>query len=199
MTSTHARIARAVFTGAAVFSLAAGAHLAGGAALPSPLILAGLAGLTLLAVTVFARRKFSVGGVLAILGGGQVLLHEAFSALTTTTACVPASRGHFGSQQVHCAPADVLEHAHGFSLVDDPLMFLTHAIAVLVTALMLAHGETALELALRWLRPLAALPQVAAYPSRTELPRTPERPTRNYLSPLLDMRPLRGPPLSPCS
>ena len=199
MTSTNARIARGVSTAVVVFFLAAGAHLAGGAALPSPLILAGLAGLTLLAVTVLVRRTLSTGAVLAVIGAGQILLHETFSALTTTTACVPASRGHFGAQQVHCAPADVVVHAHGFSLAEDPLMMLTHVIAVVVTALMLAHGEMALRLALRWLRPLAALPRLATYPPRADLPLLPERPTPNYLSPLLDFRPLRGPPLSPCS
>ena len=196
MASTHARIVRAAATAVVVFFLAAGAHLAGGAALPNPLILGTLAVTTLLAVTILARKKLSLPAVLGILGAGQLLLHEAFTTLTTTAACVPASRSHFGPQQVHCAPTGGAEHAHAFSLFDSPLMFAAHAAAVVVTALMLYHGEAALELAAQWLRPLAALPQLKSQPPLADLPLIPEAPVRNYLEPLLTMRPLRGPPLT---
>lgn len=195
MAGTHARVVRATVTAVVVFSLAAGAHLAGGAALPNPLILGTLAVTTLLAVTVLSRRKLPLPAVLGILGAGQLVLHEAFTTLTTTASCVPASRGHFGPQQVHCAPAGGMEHAHAFSLFDSPLMFAAHAAAVLVTALMLYHGEAALELAVQWLRPLAVQPQLVVYPPAADLPPVPEAPARNYLEPLLDIRPLRGPPL----
>lgn len=199
MTSRSARIARASATAVVVFSLAAGAHLAGGSALPNPLILTGLGMITLLAVTVLARRKLPLTGVLAVIAAGQVLLHEAFSTLTTTAACIPATRNHFGPQQVHCAPAGVLEHAHGAVLFESPVMMGTHAAAVVATALMLSHGETALELALQWFRPLSTLPRVPTCPPLADLPLVPVRPARTYLSPLLDIRPLRGPPLSLCS
>lgn len=197
VTSTHARIARAVATAVVVFFLAAGAHVAGGAALPDPLILVGLGGLTLLTITIVARRKLTVGGTLVILGAGQVVLHEAFSNLSSTAACMPASGEHLGPQQVHCVPVDALGHVHGISLINDPLMAGMHMAAVAVTALMLVYGETALELALRWLRPLVAVPDVAAsmFPL-PDLPLPPVSPAGSYLSPLLDVRPLRGPPLS---
>lgn len=195
MAGTHVRMLRAAATAVVVFFLAAGAHLAGGAALPSPLILGTLAVTTLLVVTILSRRKLSFPSVLGILGAGQVLLHEAFTTLTTTAACVPAPRGHFGPQQVHCAPTGGLEHAHAFSMSDSPLMLGAHAAAVVVTALMLYHGEAALELAAQWLRPLVALPQLVIYPPLADLPLLPDAPVRNYLEPLLNIRPLRGPPL----
>ncbi len=195
MPSTNARILRAVATAVVVFSVAAGAHVAGGAALPSPLILAALGASTLLAVTVLARNQLSLAGLLGILGVGQFALHQAFTMLTTTTACVAAPRGHFGTQQVHCAPAGAMEHAHAFVMFDSPAMFGAHTAAVVVTALMLFHGESTLKLALRWLRPLAILPRVGTFPPRVDLPPAPETPVRNYLHPLLNIRPLRGPPL----
>lgn len=197
MASTHVRVVRAAATAVVVFFLAAGAHLAGGAALPSPLILGTLAVTTLLAVTILARRKLQLPAVLGILGVGQLLLHQAFTTLTTTAACVPASRAHFGPQQVHCLPASgIAEHAHAFSMFDSPLMLAAHAGAVVITALMLYHGEAALELAVQWLRPLAALPRLSVYPPPADLPLVPDNPVRSYLEPLLMMRPLRGPPLS---
>jgi hypothetical protein len=195
MASTHARIVRAVATAVVVFFVAAGAHVAGGAALPNPLILGTLAVTTLLAVTILSRKRLALPAVLGILGAGQLLLHGGFTTLTTTAACVPASRDHFGPQQVHCAPAGGLEHAHAFSMFDSPLMFAAHAAAVVVTALMLYHGEAALELAVQWLRPLAKLPRLVTNPPLADLPLIPEAPVRNYLDPLLTMRPLRGPPL----
>lgn len=196
MTSSHARILRAAACAVVVFFLAAGAHLAGGAALPSPLILGTLAVTTLLGATVLSRRKLSLPAVLGVLSAGQLLLHEAFTMLTTTAACVPAARGHFGPQQVHCTPTGGLEHAHVFSLFDSPLMFAAHAGAVVVTALMLYYGEAAVELAAQWLRPLAVLARLRAVLPVADLPPIPEAPARNYLAPLLNIRPLRGPPLS---
>ncbi|WP_309069916.1 hypothetical protein [Arthrobacter sp.] len=195
MTSSHARILRAAACAVVVFFLAAGAHLAGGAALPSPFILGALAVTTLLAATVLSRSKLSLPAVLGVLSAGQLLLHEAFTMLTTAAACVPAARDHFGPQQVHCSPTGGLEHAHAFSLFDNPVMFGAHAVAVVVTALMLYHGESAVELAVQWLRPLVMLPRLRAILPVTDLPPLPDIPARNYLAPLLDFRPLRGPPL----
>lgn len=196
MTATHARVLRAAATAVVIFSLATGAHLAGGAALPNPLILGTLAVATLLTVTILSRRKLPLPAVLGVLGAGQMVLHEAFITLTTTTAvCVAASRDHFGAEQVHCAPAIGIEHAHAFPLLDSPLMFAAHAAAVVLTALMLHSGETALELVVQWLRPLATLPRLCTYPPLADLPTIPAPLTRNYLEPLLNIRPLRGPPL----
>lgn len=198
MARTHARIMRAAATAAVVFPLAAGAHLMGGATLPSPFILVALAISTLLAVTVIARRKLPLPAVLGVLGGGQLVLHQAFTTLTTTaSACVPTSRGHFGPQQVHCAPAAVTEHTHAFSLFDSPLMLAAHAAAVVVTALLLYHGEAAVELVVQWLRPLATLPRLLPNVPEAELPSVPEAPARRYSAPHLIIRPLRGPPLIP--
>ncbi|MFP5315082.1 MAG: hypothetical protein ACLGHS_06865 [Actinomycetes bacterium] len=196
MTRNNERMMRATVTAGVVFLLAAGAHIAGGAALPDPLILGTLAVTTVLATTVLSRRKLSLPSVLGVLGAGQVLLHEAFSTLTTTAACVPSSRAHFGPQQVHCAPAGGMEHAHASSLLDNPLMFAAHAGAVVATALMLYYGETALELAAQWLRPLVALPRLVVFPPPADLPVFPDAPVRSYLEPLLTVRPLRGPPLA---
>lgn len=196
MASTHARLVRAIATAVVIFFLAAGAHLAGGAGLPSPLILGTLAVTTLLAVTILSRKKLPLPAVLGTLGAGQVLLHQAFTTLTTTAACIPTSSVHFGPQQVHCTPAGGMEHAHAFSMFDNPLMLAAHAGAVIVTALMLYHGEASLELAAQWLRPLAALPRLVAFPPLADLPVIPAAPVHDYLAPLLSMRLLRGPPLS---
>lgn len=195
MTRNHVRMIRSAVTAGVVFLLASGAHIAGGAALPDPLILGTLAMTTVLAVTILSRRKLSLPSVLGVLGAGQVLLHHAFSTLTSTAACAPATRAHFGPQQVHCVPAGGMEHVHAFSLFDNPLMFAAHAAAVGATALMLYYGETALELAAQWLRPLLALPRLVVFPPLADLPVFPDAPVRSYLEPLLTVRPLRGPPV----
>ncbi|WP_155853972.1 hypothetical protein [Arthrobacter sp. H5] len=190
---TTARILRASATAVVVLSLATGAHLAGGGQLPGLLILAALAAATLLAVTVAAQRKLSLPAVLGILGIGQFVLHQAFNTLTTTTACLPAPGGHYGMQQVHCAPTG-LEHAHAGAAPDGALMLAAHAAAVVITALMLHRGEAALVLTVQWLRPLFALPGLAAQFPQTPLPRfrTISRPS--YRHPVLVVPTLRGPP-----
>jgi hypothetical protein len=63
-------------------ALAAGAHVAGGGHLPAPAILLAVLALTALASTVATRLRLSFPAIGALLGGGQLALHEVFTAFS---------------------------------------------------------------------------------------------------------------------
>ncbi|WP_426302130.1 hypothetical protein [Arthrobacter sp. R-11] len=146
----------------AILSLATGAHVIAGGTLPAlPLVLALLA-LTGLATTAATRFKLGLPAVAALLGGGQVLLHEAFTALGPVTAG-PVSAGPVAeAPHVHHAllpavgdvVADGLQH---LDAADSPFgwfMLAGHVLASAASALLFAKGEQALWQLASWLRPL---------------------------------------------
>ena len=65
-----------------VLSLAAGAHTLAGGELPSPGILLALLALTGLASTTATRLKLNLPALAGLLGAGQLVLHEAFTAFS---------------------------------------------------------------------------------------------------------------------
>ena len=65
-----------------VLSLAAGAHTLAGGQLPSPGILLALLALTGLASTTATRLKLNLPALAGLLGAGQLVLHEAFTAFS---------------------------------------------------------------------------------------------------------------------
>lgn len=133
-----ARAGRTVVLGGSSLVLAAGAHLVGGAELPSATVLS-VVGLVvgLVAVTLTARRcRLPV--LLAVLGVEQVLLHEAFGAsASVASGCGTGSTGHH-AMAAACWSTPMTTGAMepmGWS------MLLGHAIATLLTAWLLARGE----------------------------------------------------------
>lgn len=170
------RALRMAAIGATILMLAAAAHVLGGGLLPAPLILAAIVALTALATTWITRYRISTPAMAALLGGSQLLLHQAFDALSMpvplpgapTAGGMAAMAGHWG----HGAPGQLTDgpvqslafvtpvflhdtgvHSPG---VIAPAMFAAHAGATLLTGLVLARGERALWALADWLRPLRA-------------------------------------------
>ncbi|WP_435737973.1 hypothetical protein V5D56_05085 [Cellulosimicrobium sp. PMB13] len=175
------RVTRAALVATLVLALGAAAHAVGGGQLPDPLVLAALAAFTLAGTMAAARARFTVPRLVGLLGAGQLGLHVALDALGHgAVACVPGGHtGHGGG--LVCSPgavvpdaaAGVASSAHlassAGSGVPGVWMLVAHAVATLVLAVVLAHGERALERFVAWLTPRASLlaPAVVA-PSRRE-------------------------------
>jgi hypothetical protein len=179
-----------------ILTLAAGAHLAGGGGLPTPLILLAVLALTALASTAATRLQLGFPAMAALLAGGQLALHGLFTAFAPFAAG-PASTGaapHAG----HLPGTEILTpatHLAATEVASGPLMLAAHALATLGCAVLLAKGEAALWALAAWLRPLSALPRAvapdAAPPRLAAFPTAaaPLRPWRNLRQ---DSR--RGPP-----
>lgn len=160
------RLSRAaVVSGATVF-LAAGAHAMAGGSLPDPLIVAGLLAIAALPAVWLCGRKVSPAAMIAVLGAGQLVLHEAFGVLSQSSATAPALAPTAGHVHVLGPIAGHAVGAAGHS--EGAGMLLAHALATLATALLLARGEAALWALGDWLRPLVrvlALPAIVPAPT----------------------------------
>ncbi|WP_370278703.1 hypothetical protein [Pseudarthrobacter sp. NamB4] len=180
-----------------ILALAAGAHLAGGGVLPQPVIMLAMLALTALAGTTATRLKLGFSAMAALLGGGQLVLHEVFTGFSARPVmALPGSSAiHEGHLSGSAVLAPVVDHLYGAGTGSGPLMLAAHATATLGSAFLLAKGEDALWALAAWLRPLFALPRplkhvggtppfVASPPSAAPL-----RPWRNLRQ---DSR--RGPP-----
>lgn len=181
---------------AVMLTLAAGAHVAGGGRLPAPGIVLAILALTGLASTAATRLRLTFPAVGALLGAGQLALHEAFTAFSAPAVSLGPAGQHSGHQhggatQVLPELATAVGHAPGAA----PLMLAAHALATLGCGLLLAKGEAALWALAAWLRPLAGLPR---HEAPDPVPRVfdvfppaavPRRPWRNLRQ---DSR--RGPP-----
>lgn len=135
------RLLRTAALGSASLTLATTAHLLGGGHLPGPLPLIALALLVgTIAVAVTARRC-QLPLLAAMLGAEQYGLHAAFGALAETgpSSCLDSgATGHVAAGHVG------LTCAGGVGPDGTPAsipMLLAHAVAVLVTAWLLARGE----------------------------------------------------------
>ncbi len=73
---------RSAMVALTVLSLAAGAHTLAGGQLPSPGILLALLALTGLASTTATRLKLNLPAMAGLLGAGQLVLHNAFTAFS---------------------------------------------------------------------------------------------------------------------
>jgi len=168
------RVARAAAFGVATLALASGAHVVAGGALPSVMVLAVLAlPLTMSAVILTGRRC----GPLLLLGSlaaAQVLLHEALMRLSfhdsgemlaaaagaqpgATGFVAGSMSGHSGSAMEAAVGGVALAGADGWSAS----MMAVHALATVVTALLLARGEQALwQLVARLLPRLPCIPRL---------------------------------------
>lgn len=199
------RLFRAVLITGMATSLAAAGHILGGGALPHPGTIAVLAALLLAPVAWLARRQLSFLTLLGVLGSGQLMLHEAFTSLSSRALCLPSLTGqmshHGQATGMDCsaaAPAPMPLHLGNGA--DSPVMLAGHVLALLATAWLLRRGEVALWQLLAWLRPLVQLPRPAGIvparqrPIATGRPYVPE-PRRNLWADSL-----RGPPAAaPCA
>ncbi|SLK09793.1 hypothetical protein [Arthrobacter sp. P2b] len=199
-TRTPFHVFRSSTLATGILTLAAGAHLAGGAQLPAPGILLAVLALTALVSTAATRLRLAFPAMAALLGAGQLVLHEIFTAFGRPgLAAAPGfpldGHQHAGS---HAASAELAALAAHVSPADPgsaPLMLAAHAVATLGCALLLARGEAALWALAAWLRPLAALPQAVTPTADSPVAETfppdaaPRRPWRNLRQ---DNR--RGPP-----
>lgn len=178
-----------------ILTLSAGAHTAGGGQLPAPGILLAVLALTALVTTGMTRLRLNLPGIGALLGAGQLALHEFFTVFSTPALPVGPVAAQYGHE--HGALPELVA-VHGHMPADAgsaPLMLAAHALATLGCALLLAKGEAALWALAAWLRPLAGLPRAitpdavppvsASFPP----PAVPRRPWRNLRQ---DSR--RGPP-----
>ncbi len=190
------RLLRAGTLAVVMISVAALAHVLGGGALPGGGVLAVLLGLVLVTCLVASGRRLEGLSIGAILGGGQLALHEAFALLGTTGADA-ASLGHVvgsGHHAVLVTHAGQAGSGHHLSLS----MLLAHALATVVTAAVLARGERALWLLAGWLAPVIRLllerpahwPRPAAITVAVPRLRSAE---------LVLAAPRRGPPLVVCA
>lgn len=141
------RLARGALANAGIFALACGAHLLGGGSLPDPVVLAALAAFAQLACTAIAPWT-SLPALLAVLGGGQLVLHHVFAATTAVQGCAPAPAGHHHGVLETAPACSPVAHAHG----EPGVMLAAHAVATVVSAVLLRHGDRALLALARFAR-----------------------------------------------
>lgn len=185
MRTHHARTPfhslRAAMVAATIVTLAAAAHVLGGGELPAPGIMAAVLALTGLAATAATRLQLHFPAMASLLGAGQLVLHEAFSAFSSPAGTRQA--GAPGHHSTAWPPGITLDtagstagHLHQFdSAWTAGIMLGGHALATLACALLLAKGEAALWSLAAWLRPLiqfpqAAMPDVVAAPAAAGWP-----------------------------
>lgn len=205
MRTHHARtpfhLLRATAVSAGILTLAAGAHILGGGDLPAPGILLAVLALTGLAATTATRFKLNVAAMTALLGAGQLALHEIFTAFTAPGISTGAIAAGAGSADIHHASRAAgpligsTTHLHGTDSAEGTLMLLAHIVATAACALLLTKGEDALWALAAWLRPLVRLPEATA-PDAGAAPAVPGPPTDSPDSPWRNLRQdsRRGPP-----
>ena len=131
-------MARAASFGVATLALAAGAHVAGGGALPSMTILAMLAVPVSVAAVALTGRRCGPVQLLGAMTVAQVLLHQMLMALTVQAPGDMA--GPMPAVSASAMGGHVMAQADGWSVT----MTAAHVAATIVTALLLARGEQAL-------------------------------------------------------
>ena len=193
------RLARASVVATATVVLALVAHVLGGGAPPSVVVLGPLVAVTLAATVPFTGRRISPLGAVALLGAGQLLLHHAFE-LFGTMGCAPTGEpgagmaGHVhAAQTVGCTVSTSHADALAGSVLGASAMLVVHVVATLLTALLIAGTDQALAWVVTWLRPLVALltpvllPAFAPLPVKVAMPGVVARRDVGVV-------PLRGPP-----
>lgn len=175
--------------------LAAVSHTVGGGAAPAPLLVVAMAAVLALPAILVVGRRPRLPRVIAAVVTTQAAFHLAFLALGSPVSTRVAATAHAG----HLHPATLghppLSDAATLSAPADGLMLAAHAVAALVTTVLLWRGEQLLRSVAAWAS--ARLLRVVARPSeraRHRLPfrsdRRAERASRRFH----DIRLQRGPP-----
>ncbi|MGA7205230.1 MAG: hypothetical protein WBX27_11430, partial [Specibacter sp.] len=169
-TNAPFRLLRTTLVAATIMGLAAGAHLTAGGTLPAPAIMAALMSLHILCSTLATKFKLGLPAITGLLATSQVVLHQAFDALSGTVAVGGLPVGVHDhsitaeqqtSAALHSAALlastsgsgsgmDLMNHSAALS----GAMLPAHIAATLATALLLSQGENALWALSNWLRPL---------------------------------------------
>jgi hypothetical protein len=206
------RLFRTAAVTCALISLAAGAHLMAGGALPAPMITMAIVALTALPVMVLSRIRMSLPLMAGLMAASQLALHSVFSALSA------ASSFTVGAEHLHATQAMLMPPMSaalppmsgalmpggvmpeqmipgGMSIASPVPMLVFHIVAAALTTLMLAKGEAALWALAGWLRPLVSLPETVSLQPPAVIPVhdadfVPRRPGS------LRLPALRGPPVS---
>jgi hypothetical protein len=166
---------RSALVAAVIVALAASAHIFAGGDLPAPGIMLAILALTGMASTAATRVRLNFPAMAALLGAGQLALHEAFSAFSASFQTAPAAPGH---HQTQATPAGIQlgaayvdgSHVHQLDAPWTALMLGGHAFATIACAVLLAKSEAALWSLAAWLLPLiqlpaAVMPDVVAAPA----------------------------------
>ncbi|WP_311214586.1 MULTISPECIES: hypothetical protein [unclassified Arthrobacter] len=195
MTSARApfRIPRATAVAVTVLTLAVAAHVLAGGELPAFPVMTALAAVVALSAVMLAGRKMTAPVLAAYLGIGQATLHLAFSALSGPGTPTPAVAHHGGLPGGTGSVAAGAPHDH-LSADASLGMLGMHVAAVLVTALLMARGESALWALAGWLRPLVETLEPSAIPARRYVPLIAAEALSLRWKVLL-RPPVRGPPL----
>lgn len=199
------RLVRAAAVASTVVGLAASAHLVAGGTLPGPVLLLALTALVLCASLLLAARRLSAPVLLAVLGAGQLGLHQAFCWFGVALAPV-----HPAGHHLDPAAAGTAQALHGVAAaggaavpmtglpMSSPAMTAAHVLATVVAALVLARGEALLWRLWTWWRPLRAV--VLTVLRLPVLPRVPRFPALTVPRPSFVVArrvPRRGPPRVP--
>lgn len=191
---------RSALVATTIVTLAAAAHVTAGGQLPVPAIMAAVLALTGLATTLATRLKLKLPAMASLLGAGQVLLHDAFTAFSTpgggsNATSVPAP-AHHGGTPAFPPSVDHLQ-LHELDSALAWAMLAGHALATLACALLLARGEDALWSLAAWLRPLVEIPAPGPQHPATVRP-VPVRPLATIPLPWRNLRRdcRRGPPVA---
>ncbi|MHC6232040.1 hypothetical protein ACX5I6_21135 [Arthrobacter sp. MMS24-T111] len=174
-----------------MFTLAAGAHVLAGGFLPQPAIIAGLVALMLAPVMILSKIKINAPVMIGLLSLGQLVLHEAFTAFSVSTAFSPVDGGHIhDAAQAHSLAGAAMPEQGGVPAV---LMLVFHGAATLATGMVLARGEAAVWALAAWLLPLVRILTALVIPDWPHVPAAPAAvvPSR-WRS--LRLPALRGPP-----
>ncbi len=148
------RFARSGWLAAVVVALAAAAHTLGGGALPDWPELGLLTAGVLAGSMVASSKPLRRASALALLGLPQLFLHGAFTVLSAPACEVdstlrPAGHpGHHDGTAAGCLAGPIGEHGHSSGW-----MTLAHATAVVIAALVAAHGDKVLWLVWSLLTP----------------------------------------------
>jgi hypothetical protein len=182
------RLLRACSLGVVGFVLALLAHMAAGGAAPGPVALIPLAGLIGTAAVLLTAARLSPLRIGVSLAAMQVVLHEAFMRLGSTTDCGMAAMSAPGAMQTGqgAQPAVVCPAGMAHVMIEQgsaiarssawgaTAMLGAHVAATAVMATLLAYGEKVLWLLVRWVLPapclrvhLPALPAVRSVSDTT--------------------------------
>lgn len=188
------RLLRATAVTAVVLSLAMAAHIGAGGTLPPTMIMVALVALTMLPVLLLTARKRSTAALIAVLGGGQFVLHRAFEAFAAPVGCVGAPAAHV-HHVAHLSMSCAGSGAHQMAGAGGLLMLAAHILATIGTSVVLARGEAAFWTMAAWLRPLVRLPVVPAPATVPAAPLPGRRPVAAPHWRSLRLPSLRGPPV----
>ncbi|CAM5780346.1 hypothetical protein [Cellulomonas persica] len=158
-TSAAARLVRALGLSVLVVALAAVAHALGGGPAPAPGLVLALVALSLPVTVLVTGRRVTWPVALAVLAVGQLLLHHAFAVLGACGQVAPdaGAHAHHGAA-AHLAATCASGAASGAPLVDGRAMAVWHAVATVVTALVVAGAERAAVHVVGLLAPLLRAP-----------------------------------------